>query len=81
MPVDYPRAWQIARSVSFEKHQEECVYRLTEGAGLCDCKIIYAHPEQRCPALHITDGETLRDRNPFMPASQGECTCRPNSQR
>ena len=45
MSVDFPRAWQIARTVSAASHDPECSYALTHGAILCDCHVLTAHPD------------------------------------
>ena len=45
MSIDFPRAWQIARSVPIEEHDHECSFRITTGALLCDCELITLHPE------------------------------------
>lgn len=43
--IDYPRAWEIAKSVAFEHHHNKCSFNTTRGAILCDCDIINRHPE------------------------------------
>lgn len=45
MTVDYPRAWAISRSVVPEKHHEKCSTRQTNGAILCDCDVLFKHPD------------------------------------
>lgn len=46
VPVDFPRAWQIARSVPPQQHPHpKCSFRQTDGALLCDCDVLYKHPE------------------------------------
>lgn len=45
-PVDFPRAWEIARSVPPAKHPNpKCSFRQTDGALLCDCSVLFKHPE------------------------------------
>lgn len=45
-PVDFPRAWEISRSVPPDKHPHpKCSFRQTAGALLCDCSVLYKHPE------------------------------------
>lgn len=45
-PVDFPRAWQIARSVPPSQHPHpKCSFRQTDGALLCDCSVLMKHPE------------------------------------
>lgn len=43
--VDFPRSWEIARETELEDHHEECSFRVTEGGILCDCDVLYKHPE------------------------------------
>jgi len=45
MGLDFPRAWQIAREAAMEDHDQKCSYRWTDGGLLCDCHVIYRHPE------------------------------------
>ena len=45
MSVDFPRAWEIARSVPAEDHDPRCSYAQTSGALLCDCHVLTSHPE------------------------------------
>lgn len=45
-PVDFPRAWEIARSVPPQEHPHpKCSFRQTGGALLCDCSVLMEHPE------------------------------------
>lgn len=43
--MDYPRAWEVARAVEPEYHHNECSFNVTNGAMLCDCKVLTEHPE------------------------------------
>lgn len=43
--IDFPRGWQISKSVPFEAHHEKCSYRVAKGGFLCDCGVIWKHPE------------------------------------
>lgn len=45
MTVDYPRAWQIARTKPASKHHRKCSYRVTSGCVLCDCDVLMKHPD------------------------------------
>lgn len=50
MSVDYPRAWQIARAS--DEHVPACSFRVTGGALLCDCDVLWDHPEFLDDAMH-----------------------------
>jgi len=63
MSVDYPRAWQIARSVPISKHHPECSYRTEEGGLLCDCDILNKHQEVTDNTLQTIDGFEYKDGN------------------
>lgn len=52
MSVDYPRAWQISREHKMNEHHKKCSYRVTHGALLCDCDIVYKHPEFLSEKMH-----------------------------
>jgi len=56
MALDFPRSWQIAQTTPIEKHDPNCSYRITEGGLLCDCHVIYQHPEYKAKELYTTDG-------------------------
>jgi len=56
MSVDYPRAWEIARAAAMEKHHPLCSFRSTEGGVLCDCDVIYDHPEYKDDVLQGASG-------------------------
>lgn len=43
MSVDFPRGWEITRSVEPEYHHNKYSYN-TDGM-LCDCDILFKHPE------------------------------------
>jgi hypothetical protein len=45
MSIDFPRAWEISRSVPIKQHNPRCSYASTQGALLCDCHILFQHPE------------------------------------
>ena len=42
--MDYPEAWEIARSVPPEEHDPRCSTAQTSGAILCDCAVLTEHP-------------------------------------
>lgn len=56
MSVDFPRAWQISQSVAIRKHNKKCSYRQTKGALLCDCDILYKHPDVIDDIFQTLDG-------------------------
>jgi len=58
MSVDYPRAWEIARATPFEEHHPECSYRTQKGGFLCDCDVLWQHPEYRDEILQGAGGVT-----------------------
>jgi hypothetical protein len=43
--MDFPAAWEIARSVNPEDHDALCSFAQTNGAILCDCWVVTDHPE------------------------------------
>ena len=43
--MDFPRGWEIARSVIPSKHDPRCSYAQTNGGMLCDCHVLYQHWE------------------------------------
>lgn len=45
MSIDYPRAWEIAQAAPIAKHDPKCSYAQTGGALLCDCDVVFQHPE------------------------------------
>ena len=45
MTVDFPRAWEIARTVEPEYHHNKCSFNVTNGGVLCDCDVVNKHPE------------------------------------
>lgn len=45
MSVDFPRAWQIAKSIPPSQHDPRCSFAQTDGAVLCDCDVLMKHPE------------------------------------
>lgn len=44
MSVDIPRGWEITRATEREYHHNNCSYN-THGM-LCDCNVLFKHPEQ-----------------------------------
>jgi hypothetical protein len=62
MSVDFPRAWQISQSASMKKHHPKCSYRQTDGALLCDCDVLYKHPELVDDILQTLDGVVIDDK-------------------
>jgi len=45
MTVTFERAWQLARLVEVENHSPKCTFFKTEGTWLCDCDVLFKHPE------------------------------------
>lgn len=55
MTVDFLRAWEIARAVPPDQHPHpKCSFRQTSGALLCDCEVLYGHPEVMEQGRHPT---------------------------
>jgi len=52
MSVDFPRAWQIAHEAPMDKHVPLCSFRQTNGGVLCDCDVLYNHPEVKDDVMH-----------------------------
>lgn len=44
-PIDYPRAWEIARAAPINEHDPRCSYRQCGGGILCDCLVLTGSPE------------------------------------
>jgi hypothetical protein len=42
--LDFPAAWEIARSVEPEYHHNRCSFNITHGGMLCDCAVLTEHP-------------------------------------
>ena len=45
MSVNFPRAWQIARSVPISTHNSKCSYFISKGGILCDCEVLTTNLE------------------------------------
>lgn len=45
MSIDFPRAWEIAKTVAPEYHHNDCSFNVTKGTILCDCDIVYKNAE------------------------------------
>lgn len=71
--MDFPKAWRIATSVKLEEHQEECTYRRTEGAFLCDCEVLNRHISKEERGLTDEQKQILRD-GPSIRAQQSLLT-------
>jgi len=56
MSIDYPRAFEIARAAPMEAHHKDCSYRICRGGLLCDCDVIYQHPEYLDDVLQTRGG-------------------------
>lgn len=55
-PVDYPRAWEIARAAPMGEHHPRCSYRQCDGGMLCDCPVLTSHPEYTATTPTATEG-------------------------
>ena len=55
MSVDFPRAWQICKSVAKEYHHNDCSYNQTS-CVLCDCDILMKHEETTSDVFYGKDG-------------------------
>lgn len=55
MGVDFPRGWQITMSKPKSVHDEKCSYRTH--SMLCDCHVLFKHPEFLDNLLHGKDGK------------------------
>ena len=56
MSIDFPRAWEIARAAPAEQHHQQCSFRQTSGAVLCDCAVVNEHPEYLDDVLQTRGG-------------------------
>jgi hypothetical protein len=57
--IDFPRAWELAAATDLPQHHPQCSYRQTERALLCDCDVLYKHPEMLDEAMHTRGGRIL----------------------
>jgi hypothetical protein len=54
--MNFPRAWEIARAAPAGEHDPRCSYAQTSGALLCDCHVVYKHPEYLDDVLQGSGG-------------------------
>jgi hypothetical protein len=54
--VDFPRAWELVAGTELSQHHPGCSYRQTERALLCDCDVLYQHPETLDDVMHTRGG-------------------------
>ena len=67
--MDYPRAWEITRSVEREYHHNNCSYNTH--LLLCDCEVVYKHAEQLDQTkLYGAGGAVIREY-PELAAASG----------
>lgn len=66
MSVDFPRAWEIARDVPMEMHINNCSFRMTNGALLCDCYVLYNHLEYNSKLLYTAHGLVYNEESNLM---------------
>jgi hypothetical protein len=64
MALDFPRAFELARTMPADAHHPKCSFRQTDGAILCDCQVITDTAEYRCPAMHSAGGVVVRTEAP-----------------
>ncbi len=57
MSTDFPRAWQICRAVEPAGHNPRCSY--ATNLLLCDCHVLWAHPEVTDDVMQGLDGRLL----------------------
>lgn len=65
--VDFPKAWEIAKSVPDGRHHEKCSYRTQRGGLLCDCDILYGVNPLEGIHWVIAGGESGPDARPMHP--------------
>ena len=66
MSCDFPRGWEITRSVEPEYHHNKCSYNTH--AMLCDCDVLYKHPEMLDKAkLYGAGGQVIKEYEELRP--------------
>lgn len=64
MSIDFPRAWEIARSVDPAYHHNKCSFNVTQGGVLCDCDVVNKHPEAEDETnFYGAGGEVVRRKD------------------
>ena len=62
MSVDFPRAWQIAKATPYGQHHPQCSYRTARGGFLCDCEVLWKHPEVTDDEFTGVDGKVIEQK-------------------
>lgn len=62
MSVDFPRGWQITESVEAEYHHNSCSWNTHR--MLCDCNVLFKHPEFVSDLLYGKDGVIIERKEP-----------------
>ena len=52
--MDYPTAWAFVRALDAADHHEQCSWRSTHGAFLCDCDVLNAEYDRRKVTANAT---------------------------
>lgn len=60
--VDIPRAWQISDMTPREYHHNKCSYNTH--LMLCDCDVLFKHPEQLSDNFYGKDGVIIKRAQP-----------------
>jgi hypothetical protein len=63
MSIDFPRAWEISKATEIPDHDQDCSFRLTRGCVICDCYVVYSHPEYLDDILQTKGGEVIIKNN------------------
>ncbi len=61
--MDFPTAWEFVRATKADDHHEKCSWRVTNGALLCDCRVLWDEYERRKLSLHACSGKQLAGIN------------------
>lgn len=64
--MDFPRAWEIARSVPIAEHSPACSYAQSSGGLLCDCAVLTEHPEYNEPSSAVAVVEPVHDEGRYV---------------
>ena len=56
--MDFPTAWAIARRTPPEQHHPACSFNLTQGGLLCDCAVLYKHPQYLADSSSGTEAQS-----------------------
>jgi hypothetical protein len=59
MSVDIPRAWEISQATALEFHDPNCSFRTCKKGMLCDCFVLWEHPEQKGDRFYGAGGNPI----------------------